>query len=1090
MASTTKRTRGRKTKMSPEQTNFLEGKYDQFDRKRRSGKLQAFWTKMENEWFKRWPEEDALGIVLVPPDEDDPEEPPTMSAEDTLELGAATKARKSQLHHWFNNRNQKLQKQFGVTKASGNLAIKLFRNIRSRSRRLQEVEIYQKRHKTTIDEKVKAALATLSAAQGASDSSSSSTTSDSSSSSSSSDSDSSSTSDVDDSNADGPEGNKGPVKPAGRFKVKEGGTGRKGKADKKRAAALKKKQSEALTIRRQIAQTMLDNEEKAERAIVAKLYREQKGVDTTDVLDMASAERSPEELQAAQDQLEGIVAEFHAGIERMTGFLGVSLFGGPVPNEGGRVQTKAYCSGESPAGLSLAQSIRDFDKVVVAATGEWLGRCFSKEVRRGRALARPTEQSTNEAAAPEALPAAKAKTKPAQKAKTTKKNKPKAPPLHPVEPLLDNGTLLSFNDTHDTEGWYGCIDPALQGGDLANGDTIRHAIFFDNPACLDATGTPFFAVAHVACTGATSFLAVTRTPFLAVARAACTRAVTRTRFLAVTQIPFLAVAHVACTGATSFLAVTRTPFLAVARAACTRAVTGTRFLAVTQIPFLAVACAACTGATSFLAVTQTPFLAVAHAACTGATSCLGVTQAPFLAVACAACTSAVSRTRFLAVTRTPFFAVAHAACTSTVTRTRFLAVTRTPFPTVAHAARTSATSFLAATSAFVPYTASGASTTGTPAHASSPSITHHAFGFPWYTPPVTPNCALASFAPTAHGTIRCTVPTTVGADCRVVAAVIDDVPTVSSDVQASTAPQGLRARKGTWWGTTGTGTGTGTGRGFGPNDGTVIPLDPNAPPLTWENTATAAEKEAVRRGDMARKKAAAEENEAARTAEIARKARYNPDGPHDLFITKGRKRSAEDAGLRLPEGEKRVRKPAASREMPVPLSMRAGQTNADRASAANDDALLKKLNGKRKNDDQGHSEADTGILSMYLLNITRLAKWQAKFIAKTYGEQGKRAACQRRAGGGHSDGTEGPTGTLRRYGWRERQERRVVAGRGRRASDEREAGTAMGQGATGTLRRYGWRERQERQERRGAGSGRAAGSDERRSGCQRRAGGS
>lgn len=78
----------------------MEEWYVKFVKKQRLNKLPKFWVDMELAWFKRWREEDVLGIVLIP-DPDDPEGELIMSEEDTIALGKATKKRKEVRNHYL-----------------------------------------------------------------------------------------------------------------------------------------------------------------------------------------------------------------------------------------------------------------------------------------------------------------------------------------------------------------------------------------------------------------------------------------------------------------------------------------------------------------------------------------------------------------------------------------------------------------------------------------------------------------------------------------------------------------------------------------------------------------------------------------------------------------------------------------------------------------------------------------------------------------------------------------------------------------------------------------------------------------------------
>ncbi|KAJ7187680.1 hypothetical protein B0H12DRAFT_1083109, partial [Mycena haematopus] len=118
---------------------------------------------MEREYFKKWPEEDVLGIVQ-PEDDRSGEGLQAMSMEDAKRLGEATKARKKarlQLASWFNNQSQKPKKNQDSVAPSkaGSLAARLFKHLVKKRRRLQKVEIFQKRNKDLIDAAVKAEMA-------------------------------------------------------------------------------------------------------------------------------------------------------------------------------------------------------------------------------------------------------------------------------------------------------------------------------------------------------------------------------------------------------------------------------------------------------------------------------------------------------------------------------------------------------------------------------------------------------------------------------------------------------------------------------------------------------------------------------------------------------------------------------------------------------------------------------------------------------------------------------------------------------------------------------------------------------------------
>jgi hypothetical protein len=196
---------------------------------------------------------------------------------------------------WFNNRSQKLKKsdnKFSPSKA-GSLAVKLFKSIVKKRRRLQEVEMFQKRNKELIDAAVKKEMAKKAKPKdgtlrtndkgGCSDGDSGSGSDDDDTH----DDDSSSSDSGDDSNSDDDSNMKDSTSTGGRFKRKA-----KAKMDRKARA-------NAMSLRRKIAQKLWENAPAEEKEIVGKLYREQKGIIAYDVLDKPVEERTPEEIQSS-----------------------------------------------------------------------------------------------------------------------------------------------------------------------------------------------------------------------------------------------------------------------------------------------------------------------------------------------------------------------------------------------------------------------------------------------------------------------------------------------------------------------------------------------------------------------------------------------------------------------------------------------------------------------------------------------------------------------------------------------------------------------------------------------------------------------
>ncbi|KAF7336551.1 hypothetical protein MSAN_02287300 [Mycena sanguinolenta] len=471
--------RGAPTKWNPDQLEFLLAQYPVFESAQRRNRLQDFWPKMERDYFKLWPEEDVLGIV-VPEDDGSGDAPAAMSAADATRLGDATTQRKKQLGSWFNNQSQKMKRQSDTVAPSktGSLAAQLFKRIAKRRRRLQEVEIFQKRNKRLIDDTVKAKLAKQKKAKNTGNSSdddhsgsSSSNDDDHSSSSSSDDEHSSSSTSSDDDDDRSGSNNEGSSKKA---------------ADSKPRMDLKAR-ARVMRVRRKVVQKLWKHATAAEKAAVREMYVQQQAHVVDDLFDKPIEDRTPEEIQSAIDELPGIIAEFHAGIYTMTGWLGVTLLGGPTPEERGAVTQKTYCSGTSPAGLTLAESLQDWDNVI-RGVGQWLKRCNSRETRQMRALDPLLSTSNPTSSAPEnpepsgdtsTMPPTrtgkngliKKPTKKALKAaraakRATAKASTKAPavatePLGAPETELDNGESTMVDDLPSLNDTDIPIDPVL-----------------------------------------------------------------------------------------------------------------------------------------------------------------------------------------------------------------------------------------------------------------------------------------------------------------------------------------------------------------------------------------------------------------------------------------------------------------------------------------------------------------------------------------------------------------------------------------------------------------------------------------------------
>ncbi|KAJ7434296.1 hypothetical protein FB451DRAFT_1195497 [Mycena latifolia] len=921
--------RGRKTKMTADQEAYLLSLWDEFRDKQRRDQLSRFWSKMENGWFMRWPQEEVLGFPLQrapatldigaptdtgadalnkggasneggpadgecdAPDEDDEPGIAKLSMEDTIRLGVATKKTKrgevafETLHSWYNNRSQKLKKAQGKVaqgSVAGSLAALLFNSLRKKTRRLQKIEIYQKRNKSKIDaaiaqEKAKIARWDSQNTNGDSDSDSSTTSSSSSNSDSSSDSDSSSNTDSEDGATKG-DG-------VGRYK-KKGGRGGPAKMDRKGRSA-------AMRLRRKVSQHLFDNETKEEKAMVEKF---------------------------AINELPAIMQEFHAGVERMTGWVGVTLFGGPLPEEGGKVATKCHTSGESPAGLNLTASIPNWEELVVPATGQWLRRCYSadltgseaKEVRCARALVKTPPKPAQVPA-----PVADDPEDPAATAVPPKKGKSKGL-LKPKKQTVKQIAAARARE-----------EKRAAAAELF--DSVDQPNFDGNDGGMEHEEHPFIPIDPTLCEDISTSVGPPGTP--AAANPAVTNPAVPTAALGpivsafgvaagISAVPFFPVPEEWETGYPPFVYPPGNPVVAPFSA-----------------PLLPLPPSTPTSSTPS---SRMPVPPPAPPSSTSSSRMPAPPPAP---------PSSTPSSRTPTPPPTPSSSTPPLPPSSTPSSHTPVPPPAPPSSTPSSRMPTPPPTPSSSTPPLPPSSTPSSHAPAPPPPASTPSSTP----VPPPSPPPPPPPSLPP--PPPPSSISGTPPRHRRAE-GVQGTVAPGLSQAQfpescpmSKAPLAPAPPGGGRGRGRGWGT-GRGGAGGGGEGDGgggrpgahanwvfrqtyKEDGTVVPLALDAP---LPHQLSRAENDAIA--------ARVRENwDADHQVKWEQQLRHNPDGPSDLFILKGR--ALPLASLELAPGQKRIRKPAASREMPIPLSARGTKmTKADIASAAKDAEILKKLNGKKR----------------------------------------------------------------------------------------------------------------------------------------------
>ncbi|KAJ7480487.1 hypothetical protein B0H11DRAFT_2280527 [Mycena galericulata] len=378
------------------QKAFLEGWVPDYIRRQAERKLHLFWAPMMETWFKQFAEHTTLDLSL-PNDANGR----TLTPDELATLGAAILARKGQLENWFRNRRKSIGNASGSTATATSATVKnIFKiSIPKRRRAHQPIEIFQKNHQGEIRDALTAAgYDDLNEAKMADD-------------------------------------------------IDEGTD----ESEDTVVARIKATKSKRMRLRTQVVQDLWKEVSEAERELIeAEVAKEKEELREEDGEreEKSGAQKSttPAELQDGVDALEGVYSEIHKATYNASGWVGMTIMGGPNPRMGGDLSVKIICFGETPAGNDFEDSCVDFDKNVVEAFEAFLRNCYSLDECRSRAfMARPdaAHEPRLERVAPAISESASAEEKKAKKPKCVRRKKnAKSAAIVPQLP----SSLLATND--------------------------------------------------------------------------------------------------------------------------------------------------------------------------------------------------------------------------------------------------------------------------------------------------------------------------------------------------------------------------------------------------------------------------------------------------------------------------------------------------------------------------------------------------------------------------------------------------------------------------------------------------------------------
>ncbi|KAJ6464565.1 hypothetical protein C8R45DRAFT_940051 [Mycena sanguinolenta] len=426
-----------------EQQTFLHKWIPDFVRRQAEKKLHLFWPLVFAAWRQEFPEETALGLPL-PSDQNARE----LTEDESKRLGEAVKGRKSRLENWFRYQRNKISNGTGSTAKNDDMVdiLLLDGNDKPKKRAHQAIKVFQQRHPELIN-------AALTA--------------------------------------------------EGYFKL--GGPEDKNdwteETDGSEAAKIKSLKSVRMWVRTRVVAGLWKDASDEEKAIVwAEIAKEKEEIRATELNEEVAdkSKRTPAQYQGGIDGLETFLSKAHSAVFKGSGWVGMTLVGGPNPRMGGELSMKVICHGVTPAGNDFEDSCVDFDKHFVEPFEAFLQQVYTPEECHARALeeARPLQNNDPtrpvtviQAPVPTPLPTVAAKKKVKKRAKKSPAESPPAEsPLDTrVTADLTPSSLPALGSTEDTvtadieRGASPAISSAnssLDGSNIQNDEDAGNDVFF------------------------------------------------------------------------------------------------------------------------------------------------------------------------------------------------------------------------------------------------------------------------------------------------------------------------------------------------------------------------------------------------------------------------------------------------------------------------------------------------------------------------------------------------------------------------------------------------------------------------------------
>ncbi|KAJ7721145.1 hypothetical protein B0H16DRAFT_1738469 [Mycena metata] len=323
---------------TPAQAEYLHTLMPDYIRRQAASKLHLFWSSMNEGFFGKWPEHTLLGLPL-------PTDPNArkLTADELVILGIAIKARTKQLESWFRYQRKKIRTTETAVEGGSSEALRTLFGIHGVKRRRahKPIEVFQMRN----PELIKQALTT----EGYDNITS-----------------------VDDAPDDFTD-----------------------EADGTPEAAKKSLKSIRMRLRTRVVKALFEATSDEEmQACVETVEKEKEKLRAEELAGETDGDdKTAPQYQDAIDAVEGVYADIHRATFSATGWVGMTILGGPNPRMDGELTLKIICFGQTPVGNDFEDTCVDFNENVVEPFEGFVRMCYTAAQCKERALLQPTVET-------------------------------------------------------------------------------------------------------------------------------------------------------------------------------------------------------------------------------------------------------------------------------------------------------------------------------------------------------------------------------------------------------------------------------------------------------------------------------------------------------------------------------------------------------------------------------------------------------------------------------------------------------------------------------------------------------------------------